>query len=129
MDNSVSFLGKVSRAETWHIRKKSSVYVLNSTYEGLPHTVLTSFAAQIPVIATDISGTNEAVYHEKTGLLVRPGNDAELANAIERLFTDAALCKKLTDGGTKLLKEKFSWEGHLAGLTSIFESVLAKPRN
>ncbi len=125
VDSSVTFLGKVSRAETWHIRKNSSVYVLNSTYEGLPHTVLTSFAAEIPVVATDISGTNEAVYHEKTGLLVKPGDDVELAAAIERLFTDQALCKKLVEGGTKLLHEKFSWEGHLKGLEGIFGKVVA----
>lgn len=129
LGSSVSFLGKVSRAETWHIRKNSSVYVLNSTYEGLPHTVLTSFAANIPIIATDISGTNEAVYHEKTGLLVRPGDDLGLASAIDRLFSDPTLCKKLTDGGQKMLKEKFSWEGHLRGLASIFESVVGKPGN
>ncbi|MEN9913075.1 MAG: hypothetical protein RLY66_483 [Candidatus Parcubacteria bacterium] len=126
VEGNVSFLGKVSRAETWHVRKNSSVYVLNSTYEGLPHTVLTSFAAEIPVIATDISGTNEAVYHEKTGLLVKPGDDAALAAAIERLFTDQALCKKLVEGGTKLLKEKFSWEGHLKGLEGIFKKITAK---
>lgn len=127
VENNVSFLGNVSRAETWHIRKNSAIYVLNSTYEGLPHTVLTSFAAKIPVIATDISGTNEAVYHEKTGLLVTPGNDTELAQAIERLFEDDSLCKKLIDGGSKILSEKFSWESHLGKLESIFESVVSKP--
>ncbi|MEK7641462.1 MAG: glycosyltransferase family 4 protein [Patescibacteria group bacterium] len=126
VENNISFLGKVSRAETWHVRKNSSVYVLNSTYEGLPHTVLTSFAAEIPVVATDISGTNEAIYHEQTGLLVKPGDDAALAAAIERLFTDQALCKKLVAGGTKLLHEKFSWEGHLKGLEGIFGKVVKK---
>ncbi|MBP6858747.1 MAG: glycosyltransferase family 4 protein [Candidatus Pacebacteria bacterium] len=126
VEDAVSFLGKVSRAETWHIRKNSSVYILNSTYEGLPHTVLTSFAAGIPVIATDISGTNEAVYDGKTGLLVKPGDDVALAAAIEKLFTDPALYNGLVDGGMKLLKEKFSWEGHLEGLAGIFEKVVRK---
>ena len=126
VESAVTFLGKVSRAETWHVRKNSSVYILNSTYEGLPHTVLTSFAAEIPVVATDISGTNEAIYHEKTGLLVQPGDDAGLAAAIERLFNDQELGKKLVAGGTKLLHEKFSWEGHLKGLEGIFGKVVHK---
>lgn len=125
ISNSVDFLGNVSRAETWQLRKNSEVYVLNSTYEGLPHTVLTSFAAEIPIIATDIPGTNEAVYHEETGLLVESNNDQDLANAIERLFTDKKLVKKIVEGGTKLLKEKFSWETHVKTLNQIFESVVA----
>lgn len=125
VSDSVTFLGNISRAETWQLRKNSEIYVLNSTYEGLPHTALTSFAAAIPMIATNIPGTNEAVYHEKTGLLVEAGNDAELASAIERLFADKELATKITDGGTKLLKEKFSWETHVKTLVQIFESVVA----
>lgn len=125
ISDSVDFLGNISRAETWRLRKQSEIYVLNSTYEGLPHTVLTSFAAEIPTVATDIPGTNEALYHEKTGLLVRPDNDQELANAIERLLNNPVLGRELAENGTKLLKEKFSWEAHLRTLNDIFKSVVA----
>jgi glycosyltransferase involved in cell wall biosynthesis len=129
LENEVTLLGRISRAETWQLRKNSEVYVLNSTYEGLPHTVLTSFAAGIPTVATNISGTNEAVYNEKTGLLVEPGNDTELASAIERLFNDPQLAEELVQNGIKLLKEKFSWEAHIKKLNEIFQSVLLKPQN
>ncbi len=124
VSDSVDFLGNISRAETWQLRKNSEVYVLNSTYEGLPHTVLTSFAAEIPMVATNIPGTNEAVYDEKTGLLIEPGNDSQLAHAVERLFTDKKLAEQVVTGGTKLLKEKFSWGTHVKTLLNIFESVL-----
>ncbi|MFZ2621028.1 MAG: glycosyltransferase family 4 protein [Minisyncoccia bacterium] len=129
LENSVSLLGKISRAETWQLRKNSEIYVLNSTYEGLPHTVLTSFAAMIPTIATNIPGTNEALYHEDTGLLVEPGDTRQLAKAIERLFTDKELCNRLVKNADKLLKEKFSWENHVKTLNGFFHSVLSKPRN
>lgn len=125
----ITFTGRVSRAETWHLRKSSEVYVLNSTYEGLPHTALTSFAARIPMVATDIPGTNEAVYHEVSGLLVQPGNDNALAAAISRLFDDADLRARLVEGAEKILNEKFSWDAHLKTLLGFFESVRAKPRD
>lgn len=115
----IDFRGRVSRAETWHIRKSSSVYVLNSTYEGLPHTALTSFAAEIPMVATNIPGTNEAVYHELTGLLVKPKDDKGLAEAIARLFENPDLGMRLVVGGKKILAEKFSWESHITTLLSI----------
>ncbi len=125
----VTFLGRVSRAETWHIRKNSEVYVLNSIYEGLPHTVLTSFAAEIPIVATNIPGTNEVVYDEESGLLVAPGDNVELARAVERLFTDPALRLRLVSGGKKILAEKFSWDAHLKTLCDLLESVCAHPRH
>ncbi|MBI4065766.1 glycosyltransferase family 4 protein [Candidatus Kaiserbacteria bacterium] len=129
VENSVTFTGRVSRAETWHLRKSSEVYVLNSTYEGLPHTALTSFAARIPMVATDIPGTNEAVYNEISGLLVPVGDVQALADAIARLFDDPALRAKLVDGAEKILNEKFSWDAHLKTLFGFFESVRAKPRD
>ncbi len=127
--DSISMPGRVSRAETWHVRKSSEVYVLNSSYEGLPHTVLTSFAAQIPTVATNTSGTNEAVYDGESGLLVPVGDDQALANAIARLFNDPELRKKLVAGADKILAEKFSWDAHLKTLLGFFESVRSKPRN
>ena len=126
VEKHVEFLGRVSRAETWHIRKTSEVYVLNSHYEGLPHTVLTSFSAGIPTIATDIPGTNEAVIHESTGLLVPVANDEALAEAIARLLGDEKLRASLVTGGERIIKEKFSWDAHLALLKKIFEQLTAK---
>jgi glycosyltransferase involved in cell wall biosynthesis len=123
----VTFTGNVSRTETWHTRKESEVYVLNSTYEGLPHTALTSFAAEIPMIATDIPGTNEAVYNEKSGLRIPPNDSDALASAIKRVFEDKVLAQQLIEGGSKILTEKFSWEAHIKTLLDLFESTLTKP--
>lgn len=125
LEKEVTLLGKISRAETWQLRKNSEVYVLNSTYEGLPHTVLTSFAAEIPTVATNIPGTNEAVYDKETGLLVEPGDDKALAKAIENYFEDPSLQKEMVENGSKLLKTKFSWEAHINNLKSIFQSVIS----
>lgn len=122
----VKFLGRVSREETYKLRKESTVYVLNSTYEGLPHTALTSFQAQIPIVATDTPGTNEAVYNDVSGLLVPMNDSVKLAEAISRLFDDAALRDKLVAGGTKILHEKFSWESHIKNLKTFFKDVVKK---
>ena len=129
LSDCITFTGNVSRSETWHTRNCSSVYVLNSNYEGLPHTALTSFAANIPIVATNIPGTNEAVYHEQSGLLVPPKDPIALAKAIARLFDDTELQEKMVKGGQTILHEKFSWHSHLQVLQSIFQSVISKPSN
>lgn len=126
VENQVKFLGRVSRDETYKIRKESEVYILNSSYEGLPHTALTTFQAQIPIVATDTPGTNEAVYNEVTGLLVPVNDSRALAEAVIRIFEDKILAEKLVAGGTKILNEKFSWESHLKNLDAFFAKVAKK---
>jgi glycosyltransferase involved in cell wall biosynthesis len=123
VEHSVRFLGKVSREETFKRRKESTVYVLNSTYEGLPHTALTSFQAGIPIVATDTPGTNEAVYDEISGLLVPVNSPELLARSIERIFEDKNLSNKLVNGGTEILISKFSWQSHINNLNKMIESL------
>ncbi len=129
IEKNVVFLGNISKKETANWRRASSVFVLNSLYEGLPHTVLSSFAVGIPVVATNISGTNEAVYNERTGLTVPPNNPQAIADAVVRLLFDQNLRSRLINNASQLLKEKFSWEAHLNLLNNLFESLISKPFN
>ncbi len=122
----VLFVGRVPHSEVLRLYRTSEVFVLNSTYEGLPHAVLDGFVTGTPVIATAISGTNEAVYDGKTGLLVPPNNPEALAQAIARLFSDKALADTLIEGGREILHKKFSWDSHLKVLLNIFESIISK---
>ena len=56
--------------------------VLPSFTEGLPTVVLESYAAGIPVVATAVGGTPEAVADGVDGYLVPPGDPAALARRI-----------------------------------------------
>lgn len=126
LENSVEFLGKISRAETWQLRKNSSVYIINSTHESLPISVLTSLSSGIPIIATNVSGIREVVYHEKTGLLVESGDIEGIAKSIIRFFEDENLRKSVVENGKILLKERFSWEVHLSNLNKLLSDSLKK---
>ncbi|WP_231602723.1 glycosyltransferase family 4 protein [Neorhodopirellula pilleata] len=55
--------------------------------EGLPMVVLEAMAAAVPVIATRVEGTPEAVTHGVEGLLAEPRNAISLADQIEALVT------------------------------------------
>jgi glycosyltransferase involved in cell wall biosynthesis len=92
---------------------QADAFVLNSTYEGLPHVVLEAMAACIPVIATAVGGTSEVVLHERTGLLIPPNDAAALRTAIERLWQDPALCTRLTEAAAVDLADRFVFDAML----------------
>ena len=108
--SNIEFLGRLSREETRRKIAEADLYILNSVYEGLPHTVIEAFSVGTPVIATDIPGTNEIAINNQTALTVKPENPADLAKAITRLMENPRLSNKLALAGAKLIASRFNWK-------------------
>ena len=57
----------------WEYFKAIDVAVLASTEnEGIPQTLLQAMSLKTAVVATNVGGVPEIIFHEKTGLLVQP---------------------------------------------------------
>jgi L-malate glycosyltransferase len=67
------------------------VSVLISSSESLSNVILESMAAGVPVVATDVGGNPELVKHGETGLLVPPGDEEKLVEALAQLVRDSDL--------------------------------------
>jgi len=78
----VRFLGTVPRDRVAPLLRACDLFVLNSTYEGLPHVVLEAASAGLPVIATDAGGTGEVVRDLANAQLIPVGKPALLVEAI-----------------------------------------------
>jgi glycosyltransferase involved in cell wall biosynthesis len=77
----------------------ADLLVLTSRFEGLPLAVLRGMAAGLPVVATEVNGTPEAVRHGITGFLVPPGDAGATAEAIVRLGRDPRLRRRMGHAG------------------------------
>jgi glycosyltransferase involved in cell wall biosynthesis len=104
----VQLPGNVSRGELFAALQHADLFVLNSTYEGLPHIVLEALSARVPVIATNCGGTGELIQHGQNGLLIPAADEQALCNAIKLLLADAERCALLIKNGTESLA-KFTW--------------------
>ena len=76
----VRFLGAKTASELAALYQRADLFVLPSAAEALPSVVTEAMLCGTPVVATDVGGVREQLAGH--GLLVRPGNSAELAAAI-----------------------------------------------
>jgi glycosyltransferase involved in cell wall biosynthesis len=68
--------------------QSADVVVVPSRAEGLGLVAIEALACGIPVIASAVGGLVETVQHERTGILVAPGDPRALADALARLADD-----------------------------------------
>jgi glycosyltransferase involved in cell wall biosynthesis len=119
----VYFAGQRSKKETLSLMAACDLFVLNSTYEGLPHTVLEAMALGLPVIATAVGGTPEVVRDGETGLLVCSGNRA-LEKTLCALVADEKARQRLGENAQRWVREHMSLEVMVTSTEKVLQSEL-----
>jgi glycosyltransferase involved in cell wall biosynthesis len=102
------------------------VFVLPSRQEGLGVAALEAMARSRPVVASAVGGLAEIVIPERTGLLVRPGDAAVLAAALERLLADPGLARRLGAAGAARVAERFLAEQMVSAYEALYREILAE---
>lgn len=93
--------------------------------EGLPLTVLEGMAMALPVIATPIGGTSEAVADGQTGLLVPPRDAVALANAVATLAADPDRRDKFGQQALVAARSRFSLDACVDGVENVYRRILS----
>lgn len=78
----VRFLGRLSRAEVGEAMRRAHALVLPSRHEGMPIVVIEALASGLPVVASAVGGIPELVRDPGLGVLVDPGDERALADAL-----------------------------------------------
>ncbi len=88
--------------------------------DGIPNVLMEAMACQRPVIATPVSGVPELVIHGETGWLVAPEDPRALADGIEKMLSEPALCAKLAAAGRAKVEADFNIERTVERLVGLF---------
>lgn len=92
---------------------KSDIFVLPSLSEGIAISAMEAMTVGLPVIVTEITGMNELIDNNETGLVVRPKNPVDLSNAIDKLLKDNNLCMKLGNSTRRKIKSDFNIKNNI----------------
>lgn len=76
---------------------------------------------EVPVVATRIAGVPRLVGHEVNGLLIEPGDTAQIGGGIRRILQDAALRDRLRRAARETIENRYSFENRMARIRAIYE--------
>jgi glycosyltransferase involved in cell wall biosynthesis len=120
----VIFTGYVPQADLPILYNLASVFVYPTLYEGFGLPVLEAMACGAAVVTSAVSSLPEIV--GDTGLLVPPGDEPALAQAIASLLSDQEMAARLSQAAQTRALE-FSWKRTAQKTWQVYQSVLSTP--
>lgn len=103
--------------------KSLDVFVHPSNAEGIPGAVREAMAMEVPVVATDVGGTADAVADGEVGYLVPPRDPDALAMAIRTLLDDEEVRREMGTKGRRRVLRQFSIEQYVAKYSRFLRKV------
>jgi glycosyltransferase involved in cell wall biosynthesis len=122
MTKEVHFLG--FREDIPDLLREIDIIVIPSQRESFCRVAIESMAAQVPVIATRVGGLPELIDHEKTGILVPPGDVESLSNAIRYLMENPEMRRRMGEAGRKKVEKSFNLETNIRKTEQLYLEVL-----
>ena len=114
LEDWVQLAGAATEEEVAAELERADVFALPSVrmagsgqMEGIPVALMEAMAAELPVVASRLSGIPELVRDGVEGWLVRPGDAAALADGLMRL-RDADLRARMGEAGRARIEAEFS---------------------
>jgi len=106
---------------------EADLFVLSSISEGVPIALLEAMASSLPAVATDVGGIREVIVPGETGYLVPVVSPEALADAILKLQTDPAACRRLGRASRSRVEEHFNLRKVVAQYECVYLQCLGRP--
>jgi len=105
------------------ILSAADMVILTSDNEGTPLSLIQAGMAGLPVVATRVGSVPEVVLDGITGIIT--SNDVqEIANALEKLVSDKALCTRLGNAAQEFTLAKFGVQRLVHDHEEIYRKLL-----
>jgi glycosyltransferase involved in cell wall biosynthesis len=116
--------GQVSQSELPILYQRAAAVVVPSIDEGLGLVAVEALLCETPVVAFDSGGLRDVIQHNKTGILVKPGDRAALAGALDELLARDGRGSDLGRAGRIYALSAFAPESAARRYAGIYRQVL-----
>jgi glycosyltransferase involved in cell wall biosynthesis len=124
----IFFTGYIPREKVIYEIKTAKVFLLNSSYEGLPHTILEAKAAGVPVIAAAAGGIPEVINDGVDGFMVPVGDSRAMTEKIRFLLEHPDECLHIGVAGQRHVETYFSFNTMVLKTEHVLKSISHKTK-
>lgn len=119
--DNIVFSGFITDEDLPYLYHQAALFAYVSHYEGFGIPLIESMACDTPLITSNTSSMKEIALN--AALLVNPEKPTEIAEAIERLLTDASLRENFKSQYADKLSY-YNWENCAKSTAQVFNSLL-----
>ncbi|MGJ7923306.1 glycosyltransferase family 4 protein [Neobacillus sp. LXY-4] len=123
LDN-VYFLG--SRNDIAELLNDSDIFVLPTTSDTVPISIIEAMFAQQAILTTDCGGIPEIIQDQYSGIIVEPANSEELAEKLLLLVTDWTLREKLAENAKNVAEKNLTAINMSKKIERIYLSLISQ---
>jgi glycosyltransferase involved in cell wall biosynthesis len=124
INNRIIFTGPLHNIN--QVLNETDIFVLPSSFEAFPRSIIEAMAAGLPVIATDVGGNSEAVENNVSGLIVPPEDPITLAGKIQLLVQNSNLRSKMGIEARNRAEKHFSISENVNKIEGVYREILGK---
>jgi glycosyltransferase involved in cell wall biosynthesis len=119
----VHFLGNVPHADLMGWIRAADVFLLNSSYEGLSHTLLEVMWLGLPAAVSAVGGNPELIEDRVTGRSFAFQEDEAIAGAVEDLLGDPATTRRYVERAREKVAAGFARKAIFERTEQLFREV------
>jgi|GEM_PF-2617468 len=121
----IHFMG--FRSDVSRVLSAFDLCVAPTYRDAMPLTLLEASQAGLPIVANRVGGIPEIVEENRSGILTTPSRIDELAEAINRIAGDPAMCKHFGKRASEIYQEKFTLNRMVDSTLTLYGEILGCP--
>jgi glycosyltransferase involved in cell wall biosynthesis len=126
-ESGLEWLGRKDSQEVYSLMSDATFLVFPSEwYEGLPRTIIESFAVGTPIIASNLGAMSSLITHGYTGLHFQPGNSSDLVAQVRWILSHPQELPQMRQAARAEFEAKYTAEANYHQLMEIYAAVGAK---
>lgn len=108
LGENVMYLGYHDQAQVARYLSAADIFVLPSSIEGFPLSILEAMAMRLAVIASAVGAVPDIIESGKTGFVVAPGSAQEIADIIRELHAKPKQLASIKAAARRQVENKYS---------------------
>lgn len=127
IESNIEFLGRVPKSRIPELGRSCDIFVNPTLVDNTPVSVVEAMAMGMCIVATTAGGLPYLLKHGESALLVSPGNEIEMAEAMLQILANPFLSETLSKNA-RLSAERMDWRAVTPKWTNVIQSVAAGTR-